>query len=103
MSSVITGKAIDSISTEERAIAKQITLAIIYGMGLQNVAQKLSITKAAAQNFSHAFYGRFSSVKVWMDQIKESARKNKYVTTISGRRRYESLTYRLSIITFVIF
>ena len=89
MSSVITGKSVDSVSSKERSIAKQITLAIIYGMGINNVAKKLSINKGTAQTFFQSFYGRFRGVKVWMEKVKEFARKEKYVTTITGRRRYD--------------
>jgi DNA polymerase-1 len=89
MSSVITGKDVKSISGKERSIAKQVTLAIIYGMGINNVAKKLSITKSTAQNFFQSFYGRFRGVKAWMDSVKDFARNQKYVTTIIGRRRYE--------------
>ena len=87
MSSVINGKNTDSITSQERAIAKQVTLAIIYGMGLNNVAKKLQITKSTAQIFFKSFYGRFRGVKIWMDSVKDFARKHKYVTTITGRRR----------------
>mmetsp|Transcript_816 Transcript_816/g.1120 ORF Transcript_816/g.1120 Transcript_816/m.1120 type:complete len:994 (-) Transcript_816:252-3233(-) len=88
MSSVVTGKEIDSVSDKERSIAKQVTLAIIYGMGINNVAQKLSITKSTAQTFFQSFYGRFPGVKQWMDRVKKSARQCKHVKTITGRIRY---------------
>ncbi len=91
MSSVITGKSVASVSSKERSIAKQITLAIIYGMGINNVAKKLSISKGTAQTFFQSFYGRFRGVKVWMEKVKEFARKEKYVTTITGRRRYDHI------------
>ena len=87
MSAVITGKSLDSVSKQERAIAKQVTLAIIYGMGLNSVATKLSISKSMAQNFFQSFYGRFPKVKVWMNTVKDFAKKHKYVMTITGRKR----------------
>ena len=89
MSSVITGKDVRTVSSKERGIAKQVTLAIIYGMGLNNVAKKLSVDKSIAQSFFQAFFGRFSGVKAWMDGVKKFALAQKYVTTISGRRRYD--------------
>jgi len=88
MSSVITGKAPSDVTDEERAISKQVTLAIMYGMGVNTVAKKLGINKTSAQTFFQSFYGRFRGVKLWMDQTVSFARANKYVTTITGRKRY---------------
>jgi DNA polymerase-1 len=87
MSSVISGKSPDNVTDEERAIAKQVTLAIMYGMGINTVAKKLGIDRSSAQKFFQSFYGRFRGVKRWMDNTISFARTNKYVTTISGRKR----------------
>ena len=91
MSSVINGKHADDVSDQERAVAKQVTLAIMYGMGINSVAKKLGITRNAAQQFFQSFYGRFRGVKSWMDKTVASARTNKFVTTITGRKRYVQL------------
>ena len=34
------------------------------------------------------FFRRFRRVKSWMEEIKQGARRNGYVLTIAGRRRY---------------
>jgi len=88
MSSVISNKSSDMVTDEERAVAKQVTLAIMYGMGINSVAKKLGIDKNSAQKFFQSFYGRFPGVKRWMDSTVSFARSNKYVTTIAGRKRY---------------
>uniref|UniRef100_A0A7S3V8E1 DNA-directed DNA polymerase n=1 Tax=Chaetoceros debilis TaxID=122233 RepID=A0A7S3V8E1_9STRA len=88
MSSVISGKRSNEVTDKERSIAKQLTLAIMYGMGINSVAKQLGVNKESAKSFFRSFYGRFPDVKRWMDQTISSARTNKYVTTISGRRRY---------------
>jgi DNA polymerase I-like protein with 3'-5' exonuclease and polymerase domains len=88
MSSFITGKAVEEVSSQERASTKQVVLAILYGMGVNQVASKLHLDKISAQRTITAFYQRFCGVQQWMEQVKESARKNGYVTTVAGRRRY---------------
>jgi DNA polymerase-1 len=88
MSSFITGKEIEEISPQERASTKQVVLAILYGMGVNQVASKLHLDKMSAQKIIAAFYQRFHGIPKWMEQVKESARKNGYVTTVAGRRRY---------------
>lgn len=88
MSSAITRKKAELVTEKERVVAKRVCLAIMYGMGLSQVSKTLGVNRTTAQNFFHSFYGRFRGVKLWMDRIKEFARENKFVKTISGRRRY---------------
>lgn len=108
MSSVINGKNVDQVTDDERAVSKQVTLAILYGMGINSVAKKLGINKSQAKSFFNAFYGRFQGVKSWMDNTIRFARENKYVTTITGRRRWvscsisASFSYPLCILTSII-
>ena len=75
-------------SSKERKQFKQVTLALLYGMGTNQVARKLGITNKAAVAMTDDFYRRFRGVKTWMDRIKSQARRDLYVTTIAGRRRY---------------
>lgn len=93
MAAVISLKDPVDVSDEERAVSKQVTLAIMYGMGLNTVAKKLGVEKVAAKAFFESFYGRFRGVKQWMDSTIAKARREKYVTTITGRRRYVQLHY----------
>lgn len=62
--------------------------ALLYGMSANQVAKKLSISKSAAQQSMNDFFRRFRRVKSWMEETKQMARRNGYVLTIAGRRRY---------------
>lgn len=88
MSSAITGKAIGDVTEKERSISKQVTLAILYGMGVSQVAKKLNVDRTKAQTFFNSFYNRFCGVRKWMEDTKAFAKQHGYVCTISGRRRY---------------
>ena len=57
-------------------------------MSPNQVAKKLSISKAAAQQTTNDFFRHFRRVKSWMEEIKQGARRNGCVLTIAGRRRY---------------
>ena len=57
-------------------------------MSANQVGKKLSISKASAQQMMNDFFRRFRRVKAWMDETKEYARRNSYVKTIAGRKRY---------------
>ena len=95
MSSLVTGKSINAVSSDERAITKQVVLAILYGMGVPQVAKKLGISRDSAQHFFDSFYNRFYETKRWMDRTKESVRSCGFITTIAGRRRYLDDIYSL--------
>ncbi|GMH87764.1 hypothetical protein TrVE_jg2826 [Triparma verrucosa] len=88
ISMMITGKSDPSqVTTIERAIAKQITLAIVYGMGVAQVAKKLEVDSATAGSFFKSFFLRFPTVKTWIEGVKRQAKLDGYVRTITGRRR----------------
>jgi len=88
MAAAIKGTEVEEVTDEDRKIFKQVTLAIIYGMGVPQVAKKLGISRQMAQQQTDAFYRRFHGVRRWMESTKEGARRNHYVKTITGRRRY---------------
>ena len=76
-----------SITDTERKKAKTVTLGLIYGMGAELMAKKLSISKVEAKKIMDAFFNEFRQVQVWMQDIKLQARTNGYVSTLTGRRR----------------
>ena len=87
MSAAIRGIKVENVTDDDRKISKQVTLAILYGMGVPQVASSLSVSPQTARQHLDGFYRRFHGVKRWMDATKEGARRNSYVTTITGRRR----------------
>lgn len=88
MSSLIRNKPIESITATDRAQFKQVTLAILYGMGVGQVAKNLNISKNNAQKMMNDFFRRFQRLKAWMDETIANAKRNLYVKTITGRKRY---------------
>ena len=88
MSGVILNKPADAVTDKERSQFKQITLAILYGMSANQVSSKLCISKASAQQLMADFFRRFRGIKIWMDSTKANARRNLFVKTIAGRKRF---------------
>ena len=89
MSMHITGKkSADEVTSSERKCAKQIVLAVVYGMGIPQVAKKLGVSHSIARSFFDKFFGKFASVRAWMAQVKRFAVTNGYVLTITQRRRH---------------
>jgi DNA polymerase-1 len=75
------------VSGELRNRAKAINFGIIYGMGAPRLARETGISVKEAAAFIEQYFTVFSGVKAWLDGTRECARKNGYVSTLTGRRR----------------
>ena len=75
------------IGPDERRKAKTINFGLIYGMGARKLGQDLGIPLSEARMFMERYFTRFAHIKEFFDGVEEEARRNGYVTTLSGRRR----------------
>jgi DNA polymerase-1 len=82
------GVPLDLVTPEMRRNAKMVNFGIIYGISAFGLSQRLNIPKKEAANIIDNYFREFSTIKSYMDGSIESARKNGYVETILGRRRY---------------
>lgn len=73
---------------ERRAIAKQILLAITYGMSPNTLAKRLGKTNQEAQEIFDSFFKSFPKVEEFVKSAKEFLRTHGYVEDWAGRRRH---------------
>jgi DNA polymerase-1 len=85
---VIFGVPLESVTADQRARAKTINFATLYGQGSFSLARQLGIARDEAQSFIDAYFERFSGVRRYLDEQVEKARTLGYVETLLGRRRY---------------
>ncbi|MEA3471383.1 MAG: DNA polymerase, partial [Thermodesulfobacteriota bacterium] len=78
----------DMVNQEMRRLAKVINFGIIYGMSPFGLSRELGITQKLAKTYIDEYFHRFNGVKRYIEAILEEARKNGFVTTLLGRRRY---------------
>jgi DNA polymerase-1 len=78
----------DEVSTDQRRSAKAINFGLIYGMSAFGLAKQLGVDRNLAQRYIDTYFERYPGVKAFMDQSRETARKNGYVETLMGRRLY---------------
>lgn len=71
-----------------RTRAKAVNFGIIYGMGEYSLSQDLGITVKEAKSYIKSYFEKFADVKKYLDSTVEKAKKDGYVTTLFGRRRY---------------
>ena len=75
------------VQPEMRRIAKMMNFGVIYGLSAHGLSQRSGMERADAQAFIDAYFGRFGRVRGWIEEIKESTKRNKYAETLLGRRR----------------
>ena len=78
----------ETISAEERRLAKVINFGVIYGMGAQRFARESGSKSSDAKIFIERFNQRYPNVFRYLQQMQKEAIAQGYVTTIKGRRRY---------------
>jgi len=82
------GLAPDQVTASERRSAKAINFGLMYGMSAFGLARQLGIDRAEAQSYVDLYFSRYPGVKRYMDDTREQARSQGYVSTVYGRRLY---------------
>jgi DNA polymerase-1 len=86
--SKVYGVAIKDVTGEMRRNAKMVNFGIIYGISAFGLAERLNISRTEAKGIIENYFKQYSNIKDYMDESIEKARKNGYVETVLGRRRY---------------
>jgi DNA polymerase-1 len=86
--SLVFGVEEKSVTSEMRGMAKTVNFGIVYGMSPYGLSQSLNIEVDKAKDFIDSYFNRYPDVKRYMDGLIDEARKQGFVTTILGRRRY---------------
>ena len=81
-------KPIEEVTRDERTKSKRANFGIIYGITVFGLAERLEISRDEAKMLIDGYFETFPQVHDYMEQSKEIARKQGYVTTLFGRRRY---------------
>ncbi|MBS4028401.1 MAG: DNA polymerase I [Ignavibacteriales bacterium] len=84
-------KLFSGMSMEKREMrrrAKEINFGIMYGMGPFGLSQSLQIPQSESKEIIAKYFERFPKVKQFLEDTKEFCRRNGYVETMLGRRRY---------------
>jgi len=71
-----------------RTRAKAVNFGIVYGMGDFSLSQDLHISVKEAKSYIESYFEKYTGVKKYLDKTVENAKKDGYVTTMFGRRRY---------------
>ena len=81
-------KPIEEVTRDERTKSKRANFGIIYGITVFGLAERLDISRDEAKMLIDGYFKTFPQVHDYMEQAKQTARQQGYVTTLFGRRRY---------------
>jgi len=79
---------IQDVSTDMRRTAKIVNFGVMYGAGPYRLSQELGIPMVESKKIITSYFNRYSGIKDYIENTIDFAKKNKYVKTILGRRRY---------------
>lgn len=79
---------IEEVNKEMRSRAKTANFGIIYGISAWGLAERLDISRKEGKELITGYFESYPRVKEFMDESVEKARKDEYVETLLGRRRY---------------
>lgn len=82
------GVDLDKVEPNMRRKAKEVNFGIIYGISAFGLSQNLNIPRGEAQEIIDSYFKEFPNVKKYMDDTITAAKKDEFVETILGRRRF---------------
>lgn len=82
------GVPLDQVDKEMRRRAKTVNFGIIYGISAFGLSQRIGIPRKEAKDIIDSYFREFPGIRDYMDQTLDFARRNEYVETLLGRRRY---------------
>jgi len=84
----IFGVKADEVTIDLRKRAKAVNFGIVYGMGEFSLASDLKISRMDAKNYIDGYLGAYPKVSEYLKNVVADAKREGYVTTLFGRRRY---------------
>ncbi len=84
---LIAGVAEDAVTAAMRGSAKAINFGVIYGMGARALARQIGVKVKEAAEFIDTYFATYPGVKRFIEETREQARRDGFVTTMLGRRR----------------
>jgi DNA polymerase-1 len=86
--SAVFGVPIELVTSELRKRAKAVNFGIVYGIGEFSLSQDLGIGMKQAKEYIESYLATYPSVRDYLQNVIEEAKKEGYVKTLYGRRRY---------------
>ena len=80
--------SIDKVTREQRSKAKTANFGIIYGISVFGLAERMNVDRKEAKELIDGYFETYPQIKEYMDKSIDLARRQGYIETIFGRKRY---------------
>ena len=71
-----------------RSRAKAVNFGIVYGIGAFSLSKDIGVSVKEAERYIKDYLSLYAGINSYMTEVVEQAKKDGYVTTMFGRRRY---------------
>ena len=78
----------DMVTPELRSRAKAVNFGIVYGIGAFSLSKDIGVSRAEADRYIKNYLATYKGVAAYMENTIEQAKRDGFVTTYYGRRRY---------------
>jgi DNA polymerase-1 len=82
------GVSKDEVTKDMRGFAKTVNFGVIYGMSDYGLEQATELSREESSKFIKSYFEKYPGVTKYLNDTKEKARRDGYVETLLGRRRY---------------
>lgn len=82
------GVELEEVTREMRSNAKTVNFGIIYGVSAFGLSQQTSLSRTEASDIIKSYFRTYPGIRDYIESQKELARKQGFVETMLGRRRY---------------
>lgn len=86
--SKVFGVPLTEVTPEMRSRAKAVNFGIVYGISDYGLSRDIGVSRSEAGQYIDSYFEKYSGVKNFINNVVASARKQGFVTTMLGRRRY---------------
>ena len=77
----------EAVTPEMRKSAKAVNFGIVYGISAFSLSEDLGVSRAEADDYIKSYFRTYLGIERYLSETVERAKKEGYVTTLSGRRR----------------
>ncbi len=86
--SQVFGVPINAVTPELRKRAKAVNFGIVYGIGGFSLGADIGVSKYEADRYIKSYHEKYPQIDEYLKAIVEDGKRDGYVTTVFGRRRY---------------
>jgi DNA polymerase-1 len=79
---------VEEVTKDQRRLAKTVVYAVLYGQSAFGLSQVTGMSNSDAANFIRRYHEIFPNIKGYVDGTLNQARKQGYVNTLYGRKRF---------------